>query len=310
MGRVKNMAKLLLGFAYAGRKLTVYPDDIFLVSYPKSGNTWLRFLLSNLVYKEPATWTNVDRKIPDIHTNTQRRLRQMSQPRILKSHDYFDPRYKRVVCIVRDPRDVVISYYYYHIKVGRITEDYPLDHYVSRFVAGDLDSFGSWGENVGSWVGAKQDSDGFLLLRYEDMLKQPEHELGKIATFLSIGAVDEQLSQAIQLSSATHMRKLEKETVEKLKRERISSLLGTLRRGRRDRILRDVKTSRGDLMFVRSAKEGSWRSELPENSVVEIEEAWGSLMHKLGYNLLSETGGGTGASMAPIRLSESDYTVP
>ena len=46
----------------------------------------------------------------------------MRRPRILKSHEHFDYRYKRMIYIVRDPRDVLISFYNYQITMRRLSE--------------------------------------------------------------------------------------------------------------------------------------------------------------------------------------------
>ena len=156
MKRVWGTAKALLGRvsgSAAGRGLTVYGDDVFLVSYPRSGNTWMRFLLYALLHGDaPSSFANVDHAIPGIYRHADRTLRRLPKPRILKSHEYFDPRYNRVIYLVRDPRDVLLSYYRYHLKLRRIDEGYPPDEYASLFVAGDLDGFGSWAQNAGSWL--------------------------------------------------------------------------------------------------------------------------------------------------------------
>src|ERR1035438_2079637 len=80
--------RVLTGRQIAGRGLTVFPDDIFLVSYPRSGNTWTRFLLGNLINQsDPVRFSNVESRIPEIYFNRDRFLRQLPRPRMLKSHE-------------------------------------------------------------------------------------------------------------------------------------------------------------------------------------------------------------------------------
>src|SRR5579863_4990973 len=203
--------KWLLGADRGGRNVWVFPDDTFIVSYPRSGNTWTRFLIANLVSPDdPATFANIERKIPEIEANTRRQLAALPRPRILKSHEYFDPRYKRVVYIVRDPRDVILSYYSFQLKKRFIEDGYPMDRYVSRFIAGELDTYASWGDHVATWLVSRHSSPDFLLLRYEDILAVPQRQLARIASFLGIESDPARLDRAVALSSADRMRGLEK----------------------------------------------------------------------------------------------------
>src|SRR5271170_1087818 len=137
----------------SGRAFAVLPDDIFLVSYPKSGNTWTRFLLGNLMNPdESITFANVERKVPDIYAESKLTLKKTPRPRILKSHECFDPRYHRVIYIVRDPRDVALSAYHYDRKGRNIPDEFPIDTYITtRFMKTD-EYFGTWGEHAGSWL--------------------------------------------------------------------------------------------------------------------------------------------------------------
>src|SRR5271170_2976990 len=97
---VKRVIKYVLGIDVAGRDLAVYSDDTFIVSYPRSGNTWTRFLVANLVYAgQPVTFANIERLIPDCEALSSRYLKRVARPRIIKSHEYFDPRYKKVIYI-------------------------------------------------------------------------------------------------------------------------------------------------------------------------------------------------------------------
>src|SRR5919204_3004579 len=172
--------KLALGLHRPGRNLTVFPDDIFIVSYPKSGNTWTRFLLANLTYPESCPdFANINRLIPDPEALAKRFMNRLPRPRIIKSHQYFDPRYRRIVYVVRDPRDVAISQYYFHRKRRLIDDAYSIERFVIRFVAGETSPYASWGENVAGWLATRYNTPGFLLLRYEDMLADTARELAK-----------------------------------------------------------------------------------------------------------------------------------
>jgi hypothetical protein len=272
--RIINGRRMVAGFRLLfqlqspGRDLEVRPDDTFVVSYPKSGNTWTRFLIANLVYPDtPANFANINDLILDPDALSKRRLARMPSPRVLKSHQCFEPRFPRVIYIVRDPRDVVVSQFHMHRKRKVIGDDYPMEKFVTRFLAGETSLWGaSWSENAGSWLAARYGHPGFLLLRYEDMVSHTERELAKLATFLKIDPKPERIAQAVARSSADQMRQLEKTS---------AHLWST------------TKQSRQDVPFVRSAKSGDWRSSLSAASVAEIEAALGPLMRWLGYELSS-----------------------
>ena len=150
----------------------------------------------------------------------------------------------------------------------QIGDDYPLEQYVGDFVNGRLISadWGTWSENVSSWIFTRGSSPTFLLLRYEDLMSDTERELFRIANFLGVEAGPTRLQQAMERSSADRMRKLEKQEEDKWVA---------------------TKTRRKDIPFVRVAKSGGWRSSLPEPCVRQIESAWGELMTRLNYELVT-----------------------
>ena len=266
---IKTIVKYFLGTDRAERNFAVFPDDTFVVSYPRSGNTWTRFLIANLVYPEKNVgFTNIEKLIPDTSSQSNRALKATPRPRIIKTHEYFDHRYRKVIYIVRDPRDVALSYYDFQRKYRQIEDGYPLEQYVDDFVEGRLISidWGTWAENVASWMYTRGKRKEFLLLRYEDMMKDTMHELTRIANFLGIAPETQRLQQAIERSSADRMRELEK-----LEADQWVA----------------TKNRRKDIPFVRVAKAGGWRTSLPEACVRQIEAAWGDLMTTLGYELVT-----------------------
>jgi len=258
--------KQLLGLHYPGRNLRIFPDDVFLVSYPKSGNTWTRFLIANLVYPEKhPDFANINELIPDPEGISKRHLEQLPRPRYLKSHQYFDPRYPKIIHIVRDPRDVVLSEYYFDIKRRAIPDDFPLDKFVSRFVSGELNHpYGTWAENTATWFYTRGQSPRLLLVTYEALQSEGARQMAKIAEFIGVPADPARIAFALEQSSADRMRELEK---------------------KQGHLWSSTKQTRQDKPFVRSAKEGGWKNELSESSVAEIESAWGRLMREIGYEL-------------------------
>lgn len=269
MYSVKRLLKNALGLDIAGRMLAVRPDDTFIVSYPRSGNSWTRFLVANLLHpEEPVTFANIEEMVPDAEALSSRHMRSVPSPRIIKSHSYFDHRFPRVLYIVRDPRDVALSYYDFSRKYRHFEDGYPLERYIGDFVAGRLTSadWGTWGENVASWAFARGARPGCLLLRYEDMKARPEQELARIAEFFGIEATPERLQTILDRSSAKRMRDLEKTQG----KDWVST-----------------KNKRDDIPFVRTAVAGEWKSKLQPELVAMIESAWGNIMSQLGYELVT-----------------------
>ena len=267
-GQLKYAAKYALGRDLAGKHYTVYPDDTFLVSYPKSGNTWVRFLLANLIHpNETVGFANINQLLPAPGVLSKRFLKTLPRPRILKSHEPFDVRFRKVIYLVRDPRDVAVSEYYFDRKKRYIAPEMTLEQFIKPFLAGETSSYGSWWEHAASWIGPRYGNPAFLLVRYEDLLTDPIGKTAKIAEFLGIKADEERLRAAVERSSADRMRKLEQQDADKW--------TGT-------------KNTRKEIPFVRAAKSGGWKESLPRPLVEEIEVACFPLMNFLGYELQSQ----------------------
>ncbi|MGA7220237.1 MAG: sulfotransferase domain-containing protein [Candidatus Sulfotelmatobacter sp.] len=271
INKIKAGLKLMAGKIPAGSDLQVFPDDAFLIAFPKSGNTWTRFLVGNLIYSDrKVDFLNIPQLIPHFDVMPKGFFAKMPRPRILNCHEPFRPHYRRVIYVVRDPRDVVVSLFHFQRKRRIIEDNYSLDKFVSRFVAGDTPRparLGSWEQNVTSWLAMRQNDPQFLLLRYEDMLRETGPALVKIANLLGIDATPERIEKAVARSSANEMRNLEKAQGAEWHQS---------------------KGTRQDIPFVRAAQSGGWKTALSRNAVAEIESAWGALMGELGYERVTQ----------------------
>ena len=246
-----------------GRAFVPEEDETMLVSYPRSGNTWLRFLLANL--KEPDTnFLNLEDRIPDIYVSRTRAIRSLQTPRIIKSHEPFNLKYVRVIYLVRDPRDVAVSYLRYLMRVGSLASNSSLDDFVRTFVdsGGMDDTFGSWGDHVSGWLDRDRDPN-FMLVQYEHLLANTRSTISSIAEFCGIRVEDESVIAAIEASSPETMRRLER-----LQAARSSSLHFT----------------NSEIPFVGPARQGVGRASLSAEAELLLSNRWGGLMDRLGYH--------------------------
>ena len=230
---------------------TIFPDDIFLVSYPKSGNTWMRFHLAVLVHNRKCSWRNIHTVTPDIYLTTEKKLLNIPRPRIIKSHEGYNSRYPKVIYIVRDVRDVVISFFYYQKKEGQFPHDF--NAFFHAFLNGEIWPSG-WDAHVKGWLAnCNRVPNGFLLLRYEDLRRDIKGETRRILQFLQIEKKAKEIDEACQWSSFDHVKDMER-------REHPSH----------------------KIPFLRDGKEGQWISALSFEQKQQMNRKYGDLLVQLG----------------------------
>lgn len=189
--------------------------DAFLLSFPKCGRTWLRLMLGRAL--------RLHFGVPEADLLDLRKLHRLRPgiPRILVEHD-DDPFWKRpeeltasksayrgykVIFLVRDPRDVLVSSWYHKAKRERRYAG-TLSDYVREPVGGldtVIEYYNIWERNAA--VPA-----GFLQLTYEEMHRDPHGVLRKALGFLGCAGISEStLADAVDYASFDNMRKLEDE---------------------------------------------------------------------------------------------------
>lgn len=160
----------------------VRPDDTFIVSYPKSGNTWIRFILANLLQPdEIINFRNIDGIVPDVHKSINH-LKDITSPRIMKIHKHDFDYFQKTIYIVRDGRDTLVSYYHYNMDLNIFHGTF------SQFLRSSLPTrFGTWSEHVHTAMKFNYEHpERMLYLRYEDMLIDLPSNIAKIASFCGI----------------------------------------------------------------------------------------------------------------------------
>ena len=278
---------------------------IWLASYPRSGNTWMRAFLHSLaaVMRDPdvgeidinaieegsvvenaaALFPRfLNKPVPLATTAEIAAARPWVQAALVesagraiyvKTHnaralDHGAPLVNMgvslgAVYLVRNPLDVAISYAHLSgVDVDTMITNMATPGFgIGRSVANGLERvhvvLGSWSENVGSWT--EPAHPAVLVLRYEDLLANPEAGFTKVTRHLQMKPTRAQLRRAIDMSRFDRLRGLE------------------------DRDGFAERPQRSDQAFFREGRADQWRERLSEQQIARIVADHGPLMKRFGY---------------------------
>lgn len=266
---------------------------IWLASYPKSGNTWMRVLLANLLaggaqpadinnLPEPenlnSRWRFADDLLVDsdlLHEAELAALRPVhcdfiaqgcATPFFCKTHDRFGGEQdqpilgtmvRKALYIVRDPRDVALSLSH-HASLS-------IDAAIARMMDPTTRSSGSaqlpyhvgdWADHVTGWT--QQRVVETMIVRYESMHEDTVAVLRAIVEFLDGAATDEEIRQAVEHSRFEELQRQES------------------RKGFRESLP-------GQERFFRAGRVGGWHEVLTDRQVRNMEQRFGPVMAAHGY---------------------------
>ncbi len=277
---------------------------IWLASYPKSGNTWLRSIISALLYSADGVFNfellKKVQQFPDkkffkdliedfsnfseIKKNwivAQDRINLNNETKLLKTHhgkytveksNFTDNKNTlATIYIVRDPRTLVKS----------ISNHFTLSlNDASKFlfassVIGNSKSFeerkdgiltllGKWNDHYRSWT---RNNNNLLIIKYEDLVANPETELIKLIKFLkkylNLKTSEKKNKMILQTTSFSNLQNMEKQGLFK------ESVIN--------------KKTDSKVNFFHLGPKNKWQDILDKKIVSEIEKNFYSEMKELGY---------------------------
>jgi len=262
---------------------------VWLASYPKSGNTWVRFIIAHLVYQNVKTSGDVQRLIPDIHKGITSSHLIGRRNIFIKSHlKFFDGMPLRedtigAIYIVRNPLDMIASAInYFAIRDSEALSD--LDEvqrheirqsFIREFLEkGAPDRWlragmGTWTEHVSSWL-RKDLPFPRLMLRYEDLTTKPGECVDQLCRFLDIERSAGQIDAALTASSFDSMRAMEEREIG----EGQPGLFG---------LENSTEAFSLGLRFMNRGKTGRYREVLTDEQTEMASQRFGPVMRRLGY---------------------------
>lgn len=206
-------------------------DLISLSAFPKSGVTYLGFLMFHCLFGDAAEIGNLERKyVIDIHAWPALRFAMPEGPRIVKSHFPFGPdrpgvgRTAKAVYLIRHPVDVMMSAWDYRRFLNPAAtpgddEGGPADgpafrRFVHRWLTtggAEFEVAGPWRQHVRSWLDQREIP--VHLVTYTDLVDHPGRELAAILRFLDLPVPAERQAMAVERSGMAAMAALEAEEV-------------------------------------------------------------------------------------------------
>jgi len=200
-----------IGIGGNGKDLRIRDTDRFIAGYPKSGNTWLDFLVAATLSSDPEkiNFESIGEYVIDVHSVKPLSLFHRANPRTFKTHFPYFPQCNSAIHIVRHPYRVAVSYYYFLMKLNKFDEAYTLSEFVADWVEGQwAPQYATWGEHTKSWL-TNYDNAKICMVKYERLVSDTYLELEKVLNHLNIEATSEKIELAIKWCSAENMAKLE-----------------------------------------------------------------------------------------------------
>ncbi len=263
----RQVGRWLRGWA---ESLLLAGTDAVVVSYGKSGRTWLRLMLSRFYQRRYGLpegsfleYDNLSRQVPEIPTlffTHGNYLRDFTGHLDAVSEDFRD---RRILLLVRDPRDVAVSQYFqwkfrmsshkrWLNRYPPIADDLTIWQFVSEHEAG-LDRAIRF---LDLWTEATSKLEAIEVVRYEDMRTDPESALHRVLQFLGADPDQAGVRDAVEYSRFENMRRLEDQS-------QVSASGRRMLPGQR---------GKSDSYKVRRAKVGGWRDYFDAEQIAVLDD--------------------------------------
>jgi hypothetical protein len=245
------------------------PDDIFIVTYPRSGTTWLQMIVYQLTTDGAMNFAHIEEVSPYLETTLIPRRRKISDlqatPRVVKTHMPYHEIPKgpgRYIYGIRNGLDVAVSYHFHARKYYPDMRGLSLSEFFSRFMAGEV-PYGSWFEHVARWLRNK-DRLNVLVVTYEELSTDLEAAVKRIADFCGITIDPAAMPRILERCSFAFMRKHDA----KFSGERFYP-----------------NAPPPETPFIRQGQVGGWREHLDAQAASEFQKACDRRLRHLGEDV-------------------------
>ncbi|XP_050037792.2 sulfotransferase ssu-1-like [Dermacentor andersoni] len=262
-----------------------HPGDIFIVSYPKCGTTWMQHIVYNILNDRPPPKDLLEQSaaMPFLELQGAESADAMPRPGAIKTHMPFHlhpySTKAKYIYITRNPYDCCISFYYHTKSMPDYRfEDGTFDEFLDMFLDGHVD-FGDYFEHLVSWYTRRFD-DNVLFVTYEDLKNNTACWIIRIADFIG-----EKYGRELRQNKGTLARLVSNTSVEFMQvsvnecTRKVNDDMKTIPENDKPRWMKLVEEAAGEEImnkpitgdFVRKGVVGDWRNHFTPEQVIRMK---------------------------------------
>ncbi|MEM8613457.1 MAG: sulfotransferase domain-containing protein [Cyanobacteria bacterium P01_H01_bin.105] len=229
--------------------------EYLLISPTNCGRTWLRIMLGRILQNAYG--------IEDVNLHYLYSFSELNPnlPAIKAIHEKFGQfgtyKSQKIIFLVRDPRDALVSRYHQH---RNLYPDYEKYDNVDDFMRNSTE-LSTYIEDYNTWIRHRHQAMDFMLVRYEDLKAKTFSEIERILSFLNLKIEASDIKDAIEYSSFKNMRSIE---IKGSSEVRAGVLQQPVYDGSKTQINENS-------LKVRKGKVGGYREELSSETVNQID---------------------------------------
>jgi hypothetical protein len=251
---------------YWHRHRGVTSRDVILGGYPRSGTTWITFMLVELAWRPGGEHNLRDARFsPNVGVHHDCQSFLPGGGRLLRSHERYHGSYHKAICILRDPRDAAVSQYFNVQRTTGLSGSF--SEFLPYFLRGTFTGAGPWDRYVHEWLDSPPAQTGdAIVVKYEDIQADAHRQVRRMAPILGINPSNDDIERAASAGKFDVMRAREKTTEGVAHREQGAKIHA-----------------------IRKGVVGDWRNHLTLADQEKFAQALGQAAKRAGYDLTPVT---------------------
>jgi len=201
--------------------------DVFVAAYVKSGTNWMMQIAHQLAFHGQAEYEHIHSVVPWPDVTLSGPLRHYAIPvedpsvwmaspeqkRVIKTHFDWDQlpysEKARYIIVIRDPKDVFVSSYYFFVKDGPLSfTRFSVDTWYKVFLSKSLGPWSSWSTNTaGYW--AQRHRPNVLIVSFKSMKRDLRGTVRRVADFMDVRVSDQVIERVCEKASFDYMKRID-----------------------------------------------------------------------------------------------------